>query len=88
MNDPHTHADAHTCKDLLATISDFVDGDLPDEVCAELEKHLASCDNCRIVVNTLRKTIELYQECEEDQHIPADARERLLARLHVEGLIK
>jgi anti-sigma factor (TIGR02949 family) len=86
MNNPHS--DVHNCKNLLASISEFVDGDLPADLCAELEKHLAECENCRIVVNTLRKTIELYQECEEDQPMPNAARERLLTRLHLEGLLK
>ncbi len=58
MNNPHS--DVHNCKNLLASISEFVDGDLPADLCAELEKHLAECENCRIVVNTMRKTIELY----------------------------
>lgn len=78
----------HNCQNLLATISDFVDGELPADLCSELEKHLAECENCRIVVNTMRKTIELYQECESEKYLPEDARERLYVRLRLEDYIK
>ena len=78
----------HNCKNLLAAISDFVDGDLPADLCFELNKHLAECENCRIVVNTMRKTIELYQECEKEKCLPEDTRERLYKRLQLEDFIK
>ena len=46
----------------MGNLSEFIDGELQAELCAELEQHLEGCDNCRIVVNTLRKTIELYKQ--------------------------
>jgi anti-sigma factor (TIGR02949 family) len=76
------------CKDLLGTLSEYVDGTLQKELCAELEKHLAGCDNCRIVVNTLRKTIELYRESGETEDIPAEIRQRLYFRLNLEDFLK
>jgi len=76
------------CKDLLGTLSDYVDGTLKQELCAELEKHLAGCDNCRIVVNTLRKTVELYRESNETENIPEEIRQRLYFRLNLEDFLK
>jgi len=76
------------CKDLLGTLSDYVDGTLKQELCAELEKHLAGCDNCRIVVNTLRKTVELYRASNENENIPEEIRQRLFFRLNLEDFLK
>lgn len=75
MNEtPHCHA-------LIETISDYVDGVLDPALCAELERHLKDCDNCRIVVNTMRKTIELYKGAFADETIPEEVRQRLYFRL-------
>ena len=76
------------CKDLLGTLSDYVDGTLKQELCAELEKHLAGCNNCRIVVNTLRKTVELYRESSEPEDLPEEIRQRLYFRLNLEDFLK
>jgi len=50
----------YSCKQLLASLSDYLDGEAGEELCAEIERHLADCENCRIVIDTLRKTILLY----------------------------
>ena len=72
----------HNCSELLGSISDYVDGALQDELCRELEKHLSGCENCRIVVDTFKKTISLYQTTSADSDdVPAGVRERLFKRL-------
>jgi anti-sigma factor (TIGR02949 family) len=71
----------HNCRQLLGVLSDYVDGDLAAELCADLEHHLQTCPNCSVVVNTLRKTIELYQETTESDPLPQEVRQRLYARL-------
>jgi anti-sigma factor (TIGR02949 family) len=65
------------CKDLLSSISDYVDGDLAGELCAELEQHLAGCENCRIVVDTLQKTVYLVHANNAEADLPENVRERL-----------
>ena len=70
-----THGES--CKDLLRSISEYVDGDLASELCAELEQHLAGCENCRIVVDTLRKTVYLVHANTEQPTLPEDVRARL-----------
>lgn len=72
------------CKDYLSRISDYVDGDLSPELCATLEAHMMECENCRIVVNTLRKTIDLYHDTAEEGSLPVNVRSRLFARLNLE----
>ena len=69
-----------TCHDLLDGLSDYLDGEASGELCAEIERHLAGCEKCRIVVDTLRKTVTLYHRLPQPQ-MPAQARERLYKRL-------
>jgi anti-sigma factor RsiW len=79
----HEHQD-QDCKQMLSSLGDYVDGTLTPELCAEIERHMHGCKKCRVVVNTLRKTVELYQETAEDTTLPADVRQRLYVRLNLE----
>lgn len=72
---PHKH-DRSACQRYLASLSDYVEGDLSPELCEELEAHMAICDNCRIVVNTLTKTISLYRQLPTPD-LPNAVKERL-----------
>jgi anti-sigma factor RsiW len=72
------------CRELFQTISDYVDGSLASDLCTELERHLQDCQNCRVVVDTLRKTIDLYHTTNPVAEIPAEVRERLYVRLQLD----
>jgi len=78
----------HNCKHMLGTLSEYVDGELASELCADLEHHLQTCPNCTVVVNTLRKTIELYHDTAESDPLPTDVRRRLFARLDLGDYVK
>lgn len=83
---PHTH-DHGECRDLLGHLSDYVDGDLEDALCVEIETHMAECENCRVVVDTLRKTVSLYQSLPPEP-IPDDVETRLFKRLDLADFIR
>ena len=72
------------CGSLLESLSEYVDGELGDALCEEIERHMADCDNCRIVVDTFKKTISLYQETSAKTTIPMGVRERLFHRLDLD----
>ncbi len=76
------------CHEFISTLSEYVDGDLDPELCAELERHLCECEKCRVVVDTLKKTIELYQQTSSEPSLPEDVRERLYAKLDLNEYIK
>ena len=76
------------CRTLLGSVSEFVDGTLEDELCAEIQRHMDGCDNCRIVVDSLRKTIYLYQVTKEPATVPEDVRERLFKRLDLDSFLE
>jgi predicted anti-sigma-YlaC factor YlaD len=65
------------CRHLLGSLSDYVDAAASEEICAEIERHLAECEDCRVVVDTLRKTVSLYHASRTSPEIPADVRQRL-----------
>ena len=87
MKDKHRHRihpEGKHCSDLLNQLSEFVDGTLDGALCSEIEEHLKDCHNCSIVVDSLRKTIHLYQETAKAEHVPERIRERLYKRLDLE----
>ena len=75
-----------TCHDLLDGLSDYLDGEASAELCAEIERHLGGCNKCRIVVDTLRKTVTLYHQLPQPE-MPAQARERLYKRLNLDDYL-
>ena len=79
----------HDCKSLLGTLSDYVDGALEAELCREIERHIAECENCRIVVDTTRRTIDLIHASNPLQNgLPDEVRDRLFKRLDLTEYLK
>ena len=71
------------CQKIFEGLSDYIDEELATKTCLEIEKHLEGCDNCRIVVNTLRRTVTLYHSMEREE-VPGDASLRLHATIRME----
>ena len=80
----HRHEE---CRQLLSSLSEYVDGDLGQELCDEIELHMEDCDNCRIVVDTLEKTVYLYQTTSDPPTVPEDVRQRLFHRLDLDEFL-
>lgn len=80
----HVHGN---CVNLLGTLSEYIDGTLNPELCQEIEKHLADCENCRVVLNTTRRTIDLVQSPVEQPALPDDVRERLFKSLNLDDYL-
>ena len=75
------------CHHLLDDLSDYLDGEASAAVCAEIERHLATCDNCRVVVDTMNKTVLLYRDLPQPT-LPDDVRSRLYQSLDLEAFMK
>lgn len=82
------HVHNENCKHLLDSLSLYIDGELEAGLCAELERHLESCENCTVVVDSLRKTVLLYRKSGEGIEIPNDTRQRLYHSLHLDDFLK
>ena len=48
-----------TCRTTIALLADYLDASLSGAVVAELESHVAGCDECRAYLSTYRRTREL-----------------------------
>ncbi len=77
-----------TCKDLLGSLSEYVDGELGEDMCQAIERHIAACDHCRVVVDTVTRTIYLYQTDAQETELPEGVRERLFKTLKLDDLLK
>jgi anti-sigma factor (TIGR02949 family) len=65
-----------TCKQVIRRLSEFLDGELSEELAESLQRHLEHCEDCRLVVDTTRKTIDIY--CNTDPlPLPEGVRARL-----------
>ena len=68
------------CKKVVVEISSYLDGVLDSSTRHELELHLSRCTDCRLVVDTCRKTIQIFCNS-EPVPLPEDVRGRLHAAL-------
>jgi anti-sigma factor RsiW len=73
------------CAAVLANISAFLDGDLDQTMCAEIERHCAECHRCAPVVDGLRRTIGL---CRDAGAAPVPDTVRARARDAVRRLLR
>jgi predicted anti-sigma-YlaC factor YlaD len=69
-----------TCEELVSYLSDYLDQNLDEELTAAAQHHLATCQNCRVVVQTTRRVIQLGQ-AQYQIGLPPDRRDRLFTRL-------
>jgi anti-sigma factor (TIGR02949 family) len=64
------------CDEVLNQLSEYIDEETRAELCEAIQAHLASCQDCQIKVDTVKKTIVLYQN-----HSPVELPVRVTARL-------
>lgn len=71
------------CEELLQQLSEYLDEDAHAELCREIEGHLSRCAHCQVFVDTIKKTIVLYQVDDRSRRIevPVRANDRLRAVL-------
>jgi RNA polymerase sigma-70 factor (ECF subfamily) len=50
---------SEACPDVPALFSRYLEGEISPSVCAEMEKHLASCSRCRGTCESLKRTLAL-----------------------------
>ena len=66
-----------TCKEFLEGLNDYLEQTLDSEERQHLQKHVDECPNCWVVVDTTRKTLQVYKGM-EPQEIPPEVHERLM----------
>ena len=71
------------CKDAVDLLVDYLEGDLSDGDCDDLEAHLDGCEPCKRFLATYRATGEVCR-CALERAMPEPVRERLLVYLRRE----
>jgi anti-sigma factor (TIGR02949 family) len=65
------------CREAIDQVVQYLDSEAAADLCRRLEEHLAGCPECRVYVDTVKKTILLYRS-----ETPLDCPEEVRARLH------
>ncbi len=68
------------CRQALAELSNYLDGEVSSELTGALERHLARCHRCSIVFDTTRRTLRIVSDVEPFE-VPVEVGDRLFARL-------
>ncbi len=71
------------CRELFAALSDFLDEQLPPDMCEKIEKHMGNCSACETFLESLRQTVErcrVFRISEDSGRCPASVRDELLRR--------
>lgn len=64
------------CKTIIVELASYLDEDLDPGLRAEIEQHLDKCKDCRLIVDTTKKTIQIFCNS-EPAPLPEDTRQRL-----------
>ena len=68
------------CKGVIRELSNYIDGDLDPVVKQELERHLEHCEDCAMIVDQTKKTIQVLCDS-QPVSLSADVCSRLHATL-------
>ena len=64
------------CLDYVNDLNDYLDGELDPSLCDEIERHIGHCENCRIMVDTMKQTVTLCREGQPEK-LPAALEDKL-----------
>lgn len=67
---------------MLGVFSDYLDKKARLSLCRRIEGHLRECPECRIYVDTLKRTVVLYRNL-GDEKIPAAVSRRLFKTIRL-----
>lgn len=69
-----------SCREVLEELSNYLDGDVVEELRSAIEAHLSRCHRCTIVFDTTRQTLRIVRDAEPFE-VPLQVSARLYARL-------
>jgi predicted anti-sigma-YlaC factor YlaD len=64
------------CRSIIKELANYLDEALDPILKSSIEKHLEGCEDCRVVVDTTKKTIQIFCNS-EPAPLPEDTRQRL-----------
>jgi len=68
----HTHDHGSPgCLEIFERLSEYIDGELDADLCANLEGHMEGCEPCQAFLESLRRTVKLVRD-QAPPEIPAE----------------
>ena len=75
MSDAHRHGEGR-CMDIFARLSEYLDGELPEDLCERIDGHMDGCQPCQVFLESLKRTVKLV-EADEAREMPEEVRQAL-----------
>lgn len=69
-----------TCKEFLRELNEYLDDLVDPTTKQQWQQHVNECQNCFVIVDTTKKTMQVYKGMEEQQ-LPTDVKSRLMQAL-------
>jgi hypothetical protein len=73
--EPKPALDELSCQQIFALLCEYLDAELPAELCQTLSGHIEGCAPCVAFVNSLRQSVELCRKFEPETLPPPIAEE-------------
>jgi anti-sigma factor RsiW len=85
--EPKPALDELSCQQIFAMLSQYLDAELPPDLCEKLSGHIEGCAPCVAFVQSLRQSVNLCRQYQPDA-LPAPLADDLRAKLRraYEGL--
>ena len=64
------------CLELFQKLSEYLDNELDEVSCKDIEKHIKDCVPCIVCLQTLKRTVDLCKQT-EDRPVPEDFSKKL-----------
>ena len=68
------------CSKYIQDIAGYIDGEIDETLCTQLEEHLKTCNNCRLMVDSLKQTVVLCREGKKES-LPKEIESKLNSAL-------
>lgn len=69
------------CPDVLTLFSKHLEDEISQDLCDEMERHLATCDHCRLVCDSLKHTLKLCRTSSASLAVPAKVQTKVKVAL-------
>ena len=73
MSHRHEHG-SRNCHEVFARLSEYIDGELPENLCEMIDGHMQDCEPCVAFLDSLRRTVD-WIGGQDRAKMPDDLRE-------------
>ena len=82
MKHPHIHTHLLSCAEVYTHLCDNLDSKLETEACRKIKEHIAECEHCSALLDSMKKTVFLYKKYPTPK-LSKKAKAELFAIVHI-----